>query len=230
MPRPRHHLESQVFTYIAEHPSAGPETLLRLMEQQARQDLSRAGVTDEAQIIDALKMLPPPSTIGRMKQRFRALPPPEQDEYRYVYWPESFVRGILPWEASRVVIALLRARADGGRPTVSQARWAWRLSLAAPDAPAEAAIVLATLLAFAEGKGGEQYEEQKRKAEDALRRGDLTFGDLTLGDLERIEEQFGPWSGLVMEWLMPGIGSAIEQLARRAAQLRGEQREPEDAG
>ena len=134
MPRPRHPLEGFVYTFIEEHPGAGPETLHRLMEQQARQNLAR----QPAELVDkAVKRLPPPSTIGRIKRRFvTEKSAAERAEYRYVRWPESFEAGLLPWEASRVVLDLLRAFAGAAPgPTVRLARWAWHVHLAAPGLP-----------------------------------------------------------------------------------------------
>ncbi len=56
-------------------------------------------------------------------------------EYRFLYWPDTFERGDLPWEASEAALELLALKefAPGeARPSVRLARWFWRITQAAP--------------------------------------------------------------------------------------------------
>ena len=57
--------------------------------------------------------------------------------YQIYKWPESHESGVLPWEAAAVALEIVRNRRDRNRtaPSVAQIRWAYRLSLAAPDMP-----------------------------------------------------------------------------------------------
>lgn len=88
--------------------------------------------------------------------------PPISPPYRYVYWPESFQAGDLPWEAAAVVLELMedhRQRHQRApdiwteRPTVRLARWFWRVTQAAPDAPKGWRSEFAGALARAEALG-----------------------------------------------------------------------------
>lgn len=100
--------------------------------------------------------VPSAKTISRILAEFRSSPESEKRKYDWLYWPESFIDERLPWEASRAALELLgycmdRSRAtehveiDGSvfevdalvkwtRPTVDQAEWFWRISLAMPGA------------------------------------------------------------------------------------------------
>jgi hypothetical protein len=109
---------------IAENePQRSPREIFERLEREA-ETLGR----DDA---------PSKRTIGRIRAEHKAVPEMERVAYRYVYWPEAMERGSLPWEASAAVFELLRyCAAQGRRPTVREAFWYWRATLAAPDAPA----------------------------------------------------------------------------------------------
>jgi hypothetical protein len=91
---------------------------------------------------------PSESTIGRYQRAFRKKDPAEQVGYRWLYWPQSFEEGALPWEAAAAVLEILRFYLDKGmgRPRIAIARWFWRLTQAAPDAPVNMRSTLAQLL------------------------------------------------------------------------------------
>ena len=58
-------------------------------------------------------------------------------QYRVAHWPESFENRALPWEASQALIEQLRHWGRIHQPTVHEATWFYRLTLAAPEAPIE---------------------------------------------------------------------------------------------
>jgi len=91
---------------------------------------------------------PSESTIGRKQREFRRKDPAEQVGYRWLHWPESFDEGALPWESAGAALEVLRFyREKGtGRPPIALARWYWRLTLAAPDAPFAGRFQMAALL------------------------------------------------------------------------------------
>jgi hypothetical protein len=66
---------------------------------------------------------------------------PLTDQQRVLYqrfqWPESMINGLLEWAAARAALDLLAEswRRFWPPPTNEQARWFWRLTLAAPDLP-----------------------------------------------------------------------------------------------
>jgi hypothetical protein len=120
-------------------------------------------------------------TIGRIQREFRQRPEEERRPYRDLYWPESFERGDLPWEASAAALELLRVWEKwpphilemilpvpeeralfgynfGDRPSVRLARWFWRLTQAAPDADAKDRRSVAEFLEAAEVVGSEPVE------------------------------------------------------------------------
>ena len=105
----------------------------------------------------------PPSAraVGRILKRLRDMSEQDVGQYRYVFWPESFERGDLPWEAQAATLELLKFMNDSpdavpdaeaepdlcygaeprfaedaiaslSRPSVYVARWYWRLSQALP--------------------------------------------------------------------------------------------------
>ena len=90
-------------------------------------------------------------TIGRIiKREWEPLSEQEKTLYRYFSWPESMERGQLPWEASSYALELVSHWRYSPAPTVRMALWYWRVSLAAPDAPAVTRFGIAELLASAE--------------------------------------------------------------------------------
>ena len=64
------------------------------------------------------------NTIRRIRESFVE---GDREGYRFVYWPESFERGDLPWESAPVVSALIKAM-NPERPMVRFATAVWHLS------------------------------------------------------------------------------------------------------
>lgn len=76
----------------------------------------------------------------------------ERRQYRQAWWPESFGTPELPWESSRAVLGFVRFCDERQipHPTVRQAKWYWRLHLAAPGMPMLEAAELAGALSGVE--------------------------------------------------------------------------------
>lgn len=113
---------------------------------------------------------PSERTVRRLRDEHRARSEPERAHYREVRWPETMEQGALPWEASAALLELLRQRASfNTRPTVREARWFWRVTQAAPDAPVRSRATLAGWLAAWEALGaGEIPEVEVRRVEGYL--------------------------------------------------------------
>jgi len=111
-------------------------------------------------------------TIGRIQREFRQRPEEERRPYRELHWPESFEGGDLPWEAAAAALELMRVWGRGprldmispearrhlspsARPSVRLSRWFWRVTEAAPDAPAFERRHVAGWLAGAEAVGSD---------------------------------------------------------------------------
>jgi hypothetical protein len=77
------------------------------------------------------------TTVRKLYRLFAQLAPAEQLDYRLFRWPDSMLRGALPWEAASAGLELLRFcyEMKQGRPSVRMVKWFWRLRLAAPDLP-----------------------------------------------------------------------------------------------
>lgn len=86
-------------------------------------------------------------TIARWRDRYEKLDPLERAGYERVRWPDSLAQPGLPLEASVKVLALLRHHQERGWsvPTVRKAKWFYKLSVAAPDAPFETCEYLAAI-------------------------------------------------------------------------------------
>jgi hypothetical protein len=105
--------------------------------------------------------IPAERTVKRRVGDFQRLPKTERDERARVHWPATMRAGLMPWEASRAVLDLLRFRNDAalGRPSVAEARWYWWLTLASPRMPVEQGSILAAAFVaadFAQQLGPEQ--------------------------------------------------------------------------
>ncbi len=61
---------------------------------------------------DAPTPVPSDRAIRRIMVQFRGASTKERQSYRYFSWPESMEMGIVPWEAARVILDLMRS--DGG--------------------------------------------------------------------------------------------------------------------
>lgn len=110
---------------------------------------------------------PPPKgrTVRNIVKEFEALPPEGQRPYFFFFWPKSMLDGAVPWEASRFALDFLRwwntagregygvnPKAPWDRPPNGYVLWAWRLHLAAPDAPTGVLFSLARLLAMGDAQ------------------------------------------------------------------------------
>jgi hypothetical protein len=153
MPRPRmdEHWHEPLKSYFANFPDKSPETISREMEQKAARDGGRMDI-------------PAPSTIRRFRNECVQA---DLTGYRDVYWPGSFERGDLPWEAAAAVLTLYRQRQKtyGFRPSVRQARWYWHIVQSAPDIREFEAEQLASKLAHCEVLRSEITEDTARWVE-----------------------------------------------------------------
>lgn len=102
---------------------------------------------------------PPPlsaATVRRIIAReWPKLSAEQRRDFRYVHWPETFERGDLPWEAAPAALELVAAgeRNGEGRPPVRLTKWLCRVTLAVPDAPWDARLIVASVLAESEARG-----------------------------------------------------------------------------
>jgi hypothetical protein len=112
---------------------------------------------------------PSERTLRRLRRRWEALQELERAQYGYVYWPESFEAGLLPWEASKAVLELLVAHWDMGwaRPTVRMAKWYWRITSILPNTNAGWRVMMARILAAIEASSQRQ-EDAWRQVERYL--------------------------------------------------------------
>ena len=102
----------------------------------------------------------------KLKTEWDDLPASEKQGYSAFYWPGSMLSGALPWEAAPAALelfALMNTGNSRGRPHIRHARWFWRVTLAAPDAPIYRREDISRELARLEGRGpipqglGEEY-------------------------------------------------------------------------
>ena len=113
-------------------------------------------VDPSPQTRDLADRVPSERTISRIrKEEWPHLSAEKRAQYREFQWPESMERGDLPWEAAKAALLLSYTRQARfvGRPTIRQAKWFWRLSLAAPDLVLEEHLRATDLLAVWEAIG-----------------------------------------------------------------------------
>jgi len=122
---------------------------------------------------------PAERTIGREQQRFREMEAAKQRDYLVFRWPESMVRGDLPWEAAALGVTLIRHFGQRRRPLVRCVRWCWRITLARPDAPLPARWNAACFMAAWE-VSPDASPEAPRRIEAWLAGGDELPGELTI--------------------------------------------------
>ena len=110
-------------------------------------------------------------------EKHKLLPPEEQRQYALFHWPGSLGSPDLPWEASAACLELLAYfqqanRWDpahyASRPTIRLAKWFWRVTLAAPDAPFHYRRAVAVSLAISEVLPGGRPEIDARSGEGYL--------------------------------------------------------------
>ncbi len=124
--------------------------------QKVRAEGERRGLSDP----------PHERTIGRILRReWDPLSEEQQAQYRAFYWPESMECGDIPWEASVHCMELLgylfhssRRAEEYVRPTIRQAKWFWRVSMAVPDQELSEREAVARLFAIWEAVGGRTKE------------------------------------------------------------------------
>jgi hypothetical protein len=80
---------------------------------------------------------PSERVVGRILQMHRAMDERDRAIYREFHWPHAMLTELVPWEASRFALDVLKAcRMKGAaRPTVQEITWLWRLHLATPETP-----------------------------------------------------------------------------------------------
>jgi|SRR5919106_5946980 hypothetical protein len=108
---------------FSDHPEVNPGRVSELAQTVAR-ELGRN---------DA----PARATTYKYFDFYQRIPERLRSRYQEFVWPEVMEAGILPWEASRVVLDLLAWAAGHQLPplTVGIVEWFWRISLALPEAP-----------------------------------------------------------------------------------------------
>lgn len=131
--------DSVIFEFTKEHPKAGPARARDFLAKRAAESGH-----DESE-------LPSERTIARRQAWFREQPESFQRPFALVYWPETFERGDVPWEAAPVVLEWMRKEWPGRLP-VRFALWIWRVAQVAPHAlDADGIDNVAMLLSTAKG-------------------------------------------------------------------------------
>lgn len=141
MARPKIHTywQERIRTIVANEPNVTNADIHKRLVEEAQQQ----GRDDYPSI----------KTVGNYRRQFELAPEEEQYPYRVLRWPDSFLHGALPWEASAAAVELLQEwvkRHGVGRPTNRLALWYWRVRLARPDLPASECLRIATLAADTE--------------------------------------------------------------------------------
>jgi hypothetical protein len=109
--------------------------------------------------------LPGERTIRRKRDEYLGLSGDEQERYHFLFWPDAFERGFLPWEAQEPILELVRHYVSSGRrPTLLTARWYWRLRLAIglPAPSVEWMMATAGLLAYIEANQDDLHPQLVR--------------------------------------------------------------------
>ena len=164
MPQPAvdKRVRASAFVMFAEDaPPTTKEIRARLISAAA--DAAKAGTPFK---------IPSERTIRRLHQEYKQdLTDEERSQYRQLKWPESMEMVVaiteLPWDASASVLELLalwQHERGGRRPTIRQAKWFWRITLAVPDAPLPSRECSSWILAAHEERGSVP-EEELRKVE-----------------------------------------------------------------
>ena len=160
---------------------------------------------------------PSEPTIRRIiKRRLDVMTEHARNQYRYLYWPESFERNELPWEAARPLLDLLAAELHENRPrpTLRVCTWYWRLCQAVPDFEPLRLVGIAKQFAVAE-VGGTSKEKVARVAE-----GWLAFAPWT-------NEGINPYREAIRNNIIPnpddaeGIDFSNEETAARVREELG---------
>lgn len=91
---------------------------------------------------------PAQRTVTKWRHQWKSANPEVRMAYRLFHWPQSMVHGLLPWEASRAALEMLRV-ADN-RPSIAAVLWFWRVTQAVPDAPVQKRLETARSLTAGE--------------------------------------------------------------------------------
>lgn len=115
-----------VYARLAINPRASAAAIFRELEEQARKD-------------DRLDF-PGDRSISRFCHDFRKLSEDDQRRYGVACWPDSMESEVLEWDASKTTLELQAflyecIKLPSIRAPVRLARWFWRVTQAAPDAP-----------------------------------------------------------------------------------------------
>jgi len=99
---------------------------------------------------------PSERSVGRVLNKLREMTPDERAAYGAFSWPASMENELLPWEASRVALDVLRAHRLRGwpPPTVTRVLWHWRVSLASPSSDMDLRESIVLNILAAEESGG----------------------------------------------------------------------------
>lgn len=168
---------------------------------------------------------PSERTIPALKKmHYDPLSDHERRQYTLARWPESFITGALPWEASATTLGLLRLYLPMGedyRPTVRAARWFWQVTQAMPRAPSKDRTTLTWVLTAHELFGEWTIEATRRLESLAL---DLTLPVLRVGKTS--EQILGELVAETWAWMLKAsVARGTERLKERM--VAGEVR-PED--
>jgi hypothetical protein len=154
-------------------PKTTSEEWLARLHEEVESDLD-ADATEITRRLELLEDPPdgdPPaeSTVRRRRNAYLARPAEQRVPFKPLRWPETFIEGHLPWEASAPLLRVMRdhlAATGKSAITVRWASWYWRLYQAAPAAPSEPIRKLAGAIAAQEIFG--EMDEQKLRAVEAV--------------------------------------------------------------
>lgn len=153
-PRVKSYWQEAIRALTENEPRLGPLGI------QAR--LKRAA--EESGMAEKLGAVPSRRTIGRIQSHFRQSANKDRERYREFRWPETMEYGLLPWEASRAGLELLRDfhQEWNRRPTVGLVECFWHVSQAAGDAPFDERAVAAQEMYARRVFGAAQPENNMR--------------------------------------------------------------------
>ena len=164
MPRPQIHeyWRDRIRMYEANEPSISTKKIADLLKAE------HDGLLKSDPVKAALvRKSPAARTVDRYRSQ-DAFPAAERTPYRRVYWPESFERGDLPWDAAPSALRLLKVSfgRKGARPTVRFVRWYWRVRQSAPELRDKEVEDLAFRLSTNEQRDDSEKELRERETRD----------------------------------------------------------------
>jgi hypothetical protein len=92
---------------------------------------------------------PARATVYKYHNAYSSLPESARQAYRQFVWPDSMAQGLIPWEASRAALDLLKwtNQHELPPPTVGIVSWFWRVAMALPEASLTLRLRVALTLA-----------------------------------------------------------------------------------